>query len=308
MTLESFQNWVIQTGLMVSLLIVLILVIRRPFAKTFGANAAYALWSLPLIRLFLPAFSVPQNWVPEFMQQTPDLDTVPTLPAFEFPAPDISEMGENSVLPAPTYTAGTEVFHWEILVVGLWLFIAVTWLSYQMLQQFRFKSFLEKGSALPNAELLAQIDRASVTVGLSKRPKVRVAMDQTGPLVTGVVNPLVIVPNNFTTMFDRSQQHFALVHEFAHIKRRDLWVALTTLIFRAVNWPNPIVHYAAHKMRGDQEAACDAFVVKVTGGETAHSYAETLVKAVREDGREARPNMHLALSLTDADSEISKGD
>ena len=63
MTLDAFQSWVVQTGLVVSLLIVLILLIRRPFARMFGANAAYALWSLPLIRLLLPGLieSAPPN-------------------------------------------------------------------------------------------------------------------------------------------------------------------------------------------------------------------------------------------------------
>ncbi len=69
MTIEAFQNWVIQTGLVVSLLIIIILLIRRPFAWAFGANAAYALWSLPLIRLCLPGVSVPSNWVPKFLRE-----------------------------------------------------------------------------------------------------------------------------------------------------------------------------------------------------------------------------------------------
>ena len=61
-------------------------------------------------------------------------------------------------------------------------------------------------------------------------------------------------------------------------------------------------------MRIDQEAACDAFVVKMTGGETAHSYAETLVKAAKQRREAAEPNSQLALSLTKADDKISKGD
>jgi len=65
MTLEAFQSWVLQTGLVVSLLIVIILMIRRPFSRLFGANAAYALWCLPFIRLVMPGLAVPQNWLPD---------------------------------------------------------------------------------------------------------------------------------------------------------------------------------------------------------------------------------------------------
>jgi len=304
MTLAAFQNWVLQTGLAVSLLILVILVIRRPFARAFGANAAYALWSLPLIRLCLPGLSVPRNWVPEFMRKTPETTTAAPPVAIPTTAP-VSTSGDTFVL---TPLLAPETIQWGVILIGVWLGVAVLWLGYQLLQQRKFKAHLNAQSSGPVAKLFTEIERASETVGLRKAPEVRVALNGTGPLVTGVINPLVVVPNNFAETFNAEQRHFALVHEFAHIKRRDLWVALATLIFRAVNWPNPLVHYASHKLRGDQEAACDAFVVKVTGGETAHSYAETLVKAVRQEGASNRKTAHLALSLTPTDKEISKGD
>jgi len=304
MTLAPFQNWVLQTGLAVSLLILVILVIRRPFARAFGANAAYALWSLPLVRLCLPGLSVPQNWVPEFTWKTSEIAAAAPPVAIPTTAP-VSTSGDTFVL---TPLLAPETIQWGVIIIGVWLGVAVLWLGYQLLQQRKFKAHLNAQSSGPIARLFTEIERASETVGLRKAPEVRVALDGTGPLVTGVFNPLVVVPNNFAETFNAQQRHFALVHEFAHIKRRDLWVALATLIFRSVNWPNPLVHYASHKLRGDQEAACDAFVVKVTGGETAHSYAETLVKAVRQEGASNRKTAHLALSLTPTDNEILKGD
>ena len=302
MTLEVFQNWVIQTGLVVSLLIAVILLIRRPFARAFGANAAYALWSLPLIRLCLPGLSIPQNWVPKSLQP------LPAQPVSEFPAAPAFTPNAASDFFAPAETASTAAIQWGAILIGVWLCVAVLWLGFQLIQQSRFKANLIAQSSEPDLGLSVEIKRAAEKVKLRKIPTVRIAPDIAGPLVTGVLKPLVIVPNNFDQTFDAQQRHFALVHEFAHIKRRDLWVALTTLIFRALNWPNPLVHYASHKLRGDQEAACDAFVVKVTGGETAHSYAETLVKAVRQAGGATQPNSYLALSLREAEPEVTKGD
>lgn len=302
MTLEVFQNWVIQTGLVVSLLIAVILLIRRPFARAFGANAAYALWSLPLIRLCLPGLSIPQSWVPKSLQQPP------VQPVSEFPATPAFTPNAAPSFFAPTETASTAAIQWGAILIGVWLCVAVLWLGFQLIQQSMFKTNLIAQSSEPDLGLSAEIKRAAEKVRLRNIPTVRIAPDMAGPLVTGVMKPLVILPNNFDQTFDAQQRHFALVHEFAHIKRRDLWVALTTLVFRAVNWPNPLVHYASHKLRGDQEAACDAFVVKVTGGETAHSYAETLVKAVHQGRGTSKPKAHLALSLTQVDSENSKGD
>jgi len=306
MILEAFQNWVIQTGLMVSLLIMVILIIRRPFARAFGANAAYALWSLPLIRLCLPGLSVPQNWVPEFLREAPHQPG--TASTFEFAENNLPTLINDSDVFAPDRSLVTEGIQWSLILISVWLTVAVLWFAYQLLQQARFRSRLVAQSSAPTTKLSREIGLAADTVGLRHAPKVLIAPDGAGPLVTGVFKPLVVVPNNFDEIYNAEQRHFALVHEFAHVKRRDLWVALTTLIFRAVNWPNPLVHYAANKLRGDQEAACDAFVVKVTGGETAHSYAETLVKALRQEGEGSRANAHLALSLTQAEAENSKGD
>lgn len=303
MTLEALQSWVLQTGLVVSLLIVVILVIRRPFARMFGANAAYALWSLPLIRIFLPGLSVPQNWLPSYLRPAPEpAPTFDFLPEIAVEPMEVSNsLRVSESVPEPTLSMVS-------ILMAVWLGVAILWFVYQLYQQSRFKTGLRAESDEPNAALLDEIEHAAMRVGLRNAPQTRISQDGLGPLVTGVLKPLVILPQNFEGAFDLQQRHFALVHEFAHIKRFDLWVALATLIFRAVNWPNPLVHYAANKMRGDQEAACDAFVIKVTGGETTHSYAETLVKAVRQESGVSKTHSHLALSLTESDAEISKGD
>ncbi len=303
MSAELFQNWVMETGIMVSVLILIILLIRRPFARAFGANAAYALWSLPLIRLVLPGLSVPENWVPSaFKPQMADAPEAisPSLDGAAFPVlPQASGAVEAAAMNMPSM---------GVILIGIWLSVAGVWLIYQLIQQASFKSTLIAQSVVPTDETAAEINLAARQVGLKRNPDVRISSGNLGPLVTGVFSPLVILPQDFKLKFNPEQRHFALVHELAHIKRYDLWVALLTLCFRAFNWPNPLVHYASHKLRSDQEAACDAYVVKLTGGQTAHSYAETLVKAAKERSGTAQRPKHLALSLIPLDEKISKGD
>jgi beta-lactamase regulating signal transducer with metallopeptidase domain len=304
MTLEAFQSWVLQTGLVVSLLIIIVLVIRRPFARFFGANAAYALWSLPLIRLVMPGLSIPQSWLPKPLQPVSE------------PRPNLEVMSDIVIAPTDipaivvdsSEIAVEQTLQWATIAISIWLGVAALWLVFQLYQQYRFKVKLRSESTEPGDALRLEMIQASERVGLHNTPLVRVSEENTGPFVTGVFRPLVILPRNFEQTFDPQQRHFALVHEFAHIKRCDLWVALVTLIFRVINWPNPLVHYASHKLRSDQEAACDAFVVKMTGGDSTHSYAETLVKAVRQETKISKSHAQLALSLSEADQEISKGD
>ena len=54
MTAIDLLRWLGETSLALSILILLVLIIRKPFAKLFGARAAYALWLAPAARLFGP--------------------------------------------------------------------------------------------------------------------------------------------------------------------------------------------------------------------------------------------------------------
>ena len=305
MSVEVLQSWMFQTGLMVSLLILIILLIRRPFARAFGANAAYALWCLPLIRFCFPMISIPERWMPQALRPE---SAPPPVADFEAIAPNFeSHANVPSGFNEPLQTASSTPSLMAICLI-VWVGVASIWLFLQLIQQRQFKARqIEQSEAVSNT-LTVEILSVAERMELPNTPNVRVSNEAIGPLVTGVFNPVVILPDNFETNFDEEQRRFALTHEFAHIKRKDLWVALTALIFRAVNWPNPLVHFAAHRLRADQEAACDAFVVRLTGGEAVHSYAETLVKAAKHSVGDKSKMGHLALSLTDAENEISKGD
>ena len=53
-------SWLLDTLLGVTLLMLLVLAVRRPVARFFGAGWAYALWLLPPMRLLLPPLPLPQ--------------------------------------------------------------------------------------------------------------------------------------------------------------------------------------------------------------------------------------------------------
>ena len=53
------MGWLIDTLVWSGMLIAVVLVLRRPVARIFGAGMAYALWLLPLLRLFMPPLVLP---------------------------------------------------------------------------------------------------------------------------------------------------------------------------------------------------------------------------------------------------------
>ena len=261
-------DWAVQTGLSVTLLVVFILLIRRPFAKRFGAKAAYALWLLPVLRLFIPTITVPRIFPEIAVTGLPEATAV--LPSIVTP---------QMIDEATRYSWPDHILP---MALGLWVIGAVGFFLYHWLRQAVFMDEALSNSQ-PAQGLRSAIESAASRVGLKQIPQVKISDDNRGPFVSGFFRPIVILPNDFTQSFSAQQQSYALIHEFMHIKRGDLFMTGLGVTFRSLNWPNPIIHYAAKHFRSDQEAACDASALKVMGGgiQTLTAYAETLVHAAK---------------------------
>ena len=50
-------DWLTSTLIATSALMALVLIIRNPVRRMFGAGVAYALWLLPAVRAILPTFT-----------------------------------------------------------------------------------------------------------------------------------------------------------------------------------------------------------------------------------------------------------
>jgi len=51
--------WLFETLLWTAVLIAGVLLLRRPVARWFGPQMAYALWAIPVLRLFMPPIQLP---------------------------------------------------------------------------------------------------------------------------------------------------------------------------------------------------------------------------------------------------------
>ncbi len=99
-----------------------------------------------------------------------------------------------------------------------------------------------------------------------------------GPLTLSFPKPVILVPEIMRD-WDEGAQNIAVLHELAHIRRRD-WVttALAWLIC-AVYWFNPLTWVALSQLRKEAELACDDEVLSF--GIAPTQYAEELLAIAR---------------------------
>jgi len=111
-------------------------------------------------------------------------------------------------------------------------------------------------------------------LGVSLRVRIRVSPRIPVPLVFGTLRSTMLLPDA-AEGWDRACLRRVLLHELAHVRRRDtLWITLAHAV-RGLFWFHPLVWVAVTRMRQESEHACDDWVVR--SGERPSDYAETLL-------------------------------
>ncbi|MCC7042839.1 MAG: M56 family metallopeptidase [Acidobacteria bacterium] len=95
------------------------------------------------------------------------------------------------------------------------------------------------------------------------------------PVVFGIRRPVVVLPVSWPSWTDEDLRA-AVVHEAAHVRRRDTLVALVARINRTVFWFHPLAWGLERALASSAEQACDDAVVREWGDERA--YADLLVR------------------------------
>jgi len=242
-------SWLLANMAWASLFMLVVLALRRPVARAFGAGSAYALWLLPALRLVMPPL--------------PSL--APDIPA-PIPVETLVIWAGDAAGPLPP--AGGPV-PWLPLLLAGWALGAAFLLGWQWFVYRRFAGELARSSRSLGAHRgIALWESAAVP----------------GPVALGLLDRRIVVPADFASRYSAEERRLALDHEAIHHRRGDIWWNLAGLLILALNWFNPIAWVAFRAFRADQELACDAAVASAASPDARHDYARALIKSASRPG------------------------
>jgi len=130
-----------------------------------------------------------------------------------------------------------------------------------------------RSTAAP-VEWLDRFARLRREVGVSSRIKLLSSSHIRTPMVVGWLRPVVVVPASLWTGLEPRHLEALLLHELAHIARRDHWWNVLLIAVETLFYYHPVVWWLAAVWRTEQEHQCDDEVVRV--GEAPLVYAKAL--------------------------------
>ena len=231
--------------------LVLVLLLRRPARRLFGAGPAFTLWLLSGVLAF--ATLLPQRFASAAMLVLPGLTVTPQAP----------------VVAVAHASPGVEV---SLVLLALWVAGVAICLARLVWHYVRLSSRARCGSPT----WLAAVREA--VPGLDARC---VRMHADGPAVLWALpRSLLLLPEDFARRFDTAAaRELVLRHELTHARRGDAWWCLAMEIISALLWFHPLAWLARPRFRLDQELACDAASLRALPSRHA-GYARALLDSV----------------------------
>lgn len=123
-----------------------------------------------------------------------------------------------------------------------------------------------------------ELHRLMAELGIRSRVQLLTSDLITIPFSTGYVRPVIVLPQAISR-WPRPIITSVLVHELAHIKRKDIFSRLVAQFGCCIHWINPLAWYGLGRIIMEQEIVCDSLVLGT--GTKPSEYARNLLALSR---------------------------
>jgi beta-lactamase regulating signal transducer with metallopeptidase domain len=283
---ESVARWLLTylitalwMGAIVTVLAALIVRLVRPL----DAGARYAVWYVALIAALLGPLvttvatqSLAATHVEVFVSQPGGSRAGPLTPAsFGHERPRIA-------LP-PVAAYGAAALWLLFVLAGTARFVAGV-VVLARLKRDALPLSPDRRNALP-------LWRAHSRSARGRRIRLCVSDRVEVPVAAGLFDGMIVLPQRVLDEFDAADVDRFVLHELAHLERRDDWTTAVQRLAQVALFFNPAVHIIARRLDLEREIACDARVVEATAD--VRSYAVGLTRMAEST---AWPHRRIAAS------------
>jgi uncharacterized protein (TIGR03435 family) len=229
--------------------------------RVFNAATRFVIWWVALaVVLALPAAPAMRTWWRARVQTPPAATARP----FTAPVSIASPIDDPPVI----VTLKQDHFaKWPLGIAALWALLSLYRLGQIGRSYFYLHGVKRRASVSPQS-----------LPELARRARLLISNEIASPMATGFLRPAVILPASLREEITPQELDHVLLHEAAHLARRDDWTNLIARLLGAVLALHPVALWILWQIDRERETACDDWVVAKTGA--ARPYAASLARMV----------------------------
>lgn len=293
-------------------LVLVVLLAQWLFGKRIAPRWRCALWLLVMARLLLPVsagsmvsmfnlFPQLKNMEPAMAHRPPAVKqnvapiapVVPSTKPASLEAPPMDSHTPNSATESHSVPLQTKSkanskpvmagmapmkISRALILFTLWLAGLLFFAGYVLASSFRIRRRFANLKPVTNPDLLALLQDCRQRLGVRSELSLSESPEIGTPALYGFLKPRLLLPGEFIARFSARELRFVLLHELAHVKRRDVLLNWLAAILQIVHWFNPLVWLGFARWRADRELACDALALETVGAGQNQEYGQTILR------------------------------
>jgi beta-lactamase regulating signal transducer with metallopeptidase domain len=302
--------WFAHNTVTASILALVVLLVCRVW--TFRPSIRHALWLVVLLKLIAPplvawpwnpleAMGIAKTAEPPRMVEFKEIRVV-NLVEFPSKADQIATLlAESKSVPKEAIGAldgadsdqPTRFVYLQPILFSVWVVGAACMLGVQLIRAGRFRRMMRGWRPAPR-RLRRQVHRLARLMKV-RAPRLLLLAGLHSPFIWSLVRPWLLWPAFLDEHLSGDSHKTVIVHELAHLRRRDHWIGWLQLAGECIFWWNPLFWFVRRQIRFQAELACDAWVMRLLP-EARRAYAEALIEVTALISRAPAPVPALGMS------------
>ena len=163
---------------------------------------------------------------------------------------------------------------WALYLFGTWALIAGCYLFGVARAMWHLRVLRKGCTPIDSAELAPVLRETLLRYRSTRTVQLCTSEEVMVPTAMGLMKPAVVIPRWVIHELSAGELNQILLHELAHLRRRDDWTNLVQQVVRALFFFHPAVWWIEKRIALEREMACDDAVLAET--ESPRAYAECL--------------------------------
>ncbi|WP_422446202.1 M56 family metallopeptidase [Thermoanaerobacterium sp. DL9XJH110] len=300
--MEEIFNTVLTTSFHASIVGLVIVLVKRILKNKINPGWHYLIWAVLILKLLIPfAPPSPASIFNAVSVATQNVDFAGPYIKDHREPPAITGKGKLPNNAAVNKTININAGFFEKakrLAAYIWISVFVLSTAFVIYTNFAFRGKLKKRKKAAPEWIYKILEKCKQKMGVKSEIEIIVQDIINTPSLFGIFKPTLMISPAVLNL-KKENMSYIILHELAHLKRRDIMANYLLLLLQMMHWFNPLIWWLFKIIRQDMEMAADETVLVLLESSERKEYGRTLI-SVLESFKAQKPSLKLVGMVDDA--------